>query len=243
MQLIPLDSALSTNTWLKEHPGLPHATFVSAREQTAGRGQRGNSWEAEPGMNLTFSVMLRPQAIAPDRQFAISRAVSLAIVDTLRRHLPDPGVIAVKWPNDIYVNDMKICGILIENALSSERIIRCIAGIGLNVNQRRFLSDAPNPVSMAMITGRSFSLGQLLRELSSDIIRRFEEEDSSGGNATAQEYASTLWRRDGFHPYATPGGDRFDAAIENVDPMGYLTLRHRDKTLSRHAFKEVSPIL
>ncbi|MDE6431375.1 MAG: biotin--[acetyl-CoA-carboxylase] ligase, partial [Duncaniella sp.] len=121
---------------------------VSARRQTAGRGQRGNSWESAPGKNITMSILLRPEGLHPSRQFVISRAVSLAITGVLRRYMPASAV-RVKWPNDIYVDDRKICGILIENVISSASIRQSVVGIGINVNQRRFLSDAPNPVSMA----------------------------------------------------------------------------------------------
>lgn len=243
MKIITLDSTPSTNTWLRKHPDTPHATFVAARDQTAGRGQRGNTWESEPGMNLTFSVIFCPKMIKPDRQFAISRAVSLAIVDILRNHLPHPESISVKWPNDIYAGERKICGILIENSISCEHIIRSIAGIGLNVNQKQFFSDAPNPVSMTNLAGRCFDLDQLLQETAETIIGRFEAEDAACGTLTEKEYMSTLWRRGDFYPYRTPDGDRFDADIAGVDQMGFLTLRHRDGTLSRHAFKEVIPIL
>ena len=126
---------------------LPHATVVSTYNQTAGRGQRGNSWESEPHKNLTFSVLLKPQHIIAREQFYISEIVSVAIVNTLRKYIIDQPI-AIKWPNDIYVNDDKICGILIENTLSGYSISQSIAGIGININQQTFLSNAPNPISL-----------------------------------------------------------------------------------------------
>lgn len=105
----------------------PHGLAVMAREQTAGRGQRGNSWEAEPGMNITLSLMLRPQGLHPGRQFVISQAVSLAIVDLLDTLVPGRKV-SIKWPNDIYIDDRKVCGILIENSITGLSITRCIVG-------------------------------------------------------------------------------------------------------------------
>lgn len=106
-----------------------HGYTIMARTQTAGRGQRGNTWEAEPGANITMSVLLRPQGLEARDQFALSEAVSLGITDTLARHGIDA---RIKWPNDIYVGDMKICGILIENSLAGSLVERSIAGIGLN---------------------------------------------------------------------------------------------------------------
>ena len=115
--IIHLESVGSTNTYLAGRAvDLPHATVVSTYCQTAGRGQRGNSWESEPNKNLSFSVLLRPQNIIARQQFYLSEAVSVAIVKTLKRYISNHRV-SIKWPNDIYVDDLKICGILIENTL------------------------------------------------------------------------------------------------------------------------------
>ncbi len=115
MNLIKLPETASTNTWLKENCAtLPHGSVALTDNQTAGRGQRGNSWEAEPGKNLTCSILLRPVALHPSRQFLISEIVSLAVVETLRELLSphiSPDRIKVKWPNDIYVDNLKIAGI------------------------------------------------------------------------------------------------------------------------------------
>ncbi|MDE5982764.1 MAG: biotin--[acetyl-CoA-carboxylase] ligase, partial [Duncaniella sp.] len=134
--IITLPEAGSTNTELAAIAAeSPHGTVVTTRCQTAGRGQRGNTWEAAPGRNITMSVLLKPETILAREQFAVSEAVSLAIVTVLRRHLPAEAHVAIKWPNDIYVNDLKICGILIENSLIGNRIGHSIAGIGININQ------------------------------------------------------------------------------------------------------------
>lgn len=242
-RVIVVDSVDSTNSYIKQLTDAAHATVVACREQTAGRGQRGNHWEAEPGKNLTFSLLIRPTGISAANQFSISRAVALGIVDVVKRHLGPDSDVAVKWPNDIYVGDRKICGILIENSLTGSVIVRSIIGVGLNVNQTEFRSDAPNPISLKQLTGDDYDLDALLGETVDAIVSRVEEENASRGEASAEEYFNNLWRRDGFHPYSTPAGERFDAAIESIDSMGFLTLRHRDSTLTRHAFKEVHHIL
>ena len=145
----------STNTELARlaDEGAPHGTVAIAECQTAGRGQRGNTWESAPGENVTMSVLLHPDGIEPRRQFAISEAVALGVAETLDIYLPAGMRAEVKWPNDIYVGNRKICGILIENRITSTTIERAIAGIGLNVNQELFVSDAPNPVSLRQLTG------------------------------------------------------------------------------------------
>lgn len=238
---IRLDTADSTNSRLAAMTEAPHATVLCAREQTAGRGQRGNTWEAEPGRNLTLSMLLRPDSLEAHSQFAVSEAVALGVALTLDRYLGADTPTAIKWPNDIYVGDRKICGILIENTLAGRRIERSIAGIGLNVNQKRFVSDAPNPVSMAQIAGHEFPLDQVMTTLCSEIAALFDRHIASGCLESLHElYIARLWRREGLHPYRdTATGERFLAAIDSIGPMGHLTLRDASGSLRTFAFKEV----
>ncbi|MDE7136627.1 MAG: biotin--[acetyl-CoA-carboxylase] ligase [Muribaculaceae bacterium] len=252
MNVIRLKQTSSTNTAMKGMDGLEHGTVVVTDNQTAGRGQRGNSWEAAPGKNLTFSVLLEPQNIAARSQFAISRAVALAVADCIAHWLRRDDV-RLKWPNDIYVGDDKICGILIENTLEGDRIARSVVGVGINVNQREFMSDAPNPVSMWQIAGMDFDLDILLEDVVNTILSYVAAEDCSGGHASEREYMERLWHADGFYWFAegnaridgTPVGDNdsrkvFEARIIGIDGSGMMTLQRRDLTLSTYAFKEVS---
>ena len=246
MAVINLPSVPSTNTWAKEHAEeLCHGDIVATPCQTAGRGQRGNHWEAQPGLNLTFSIFLRPKAIAPARQFLISEIVSLAVAETLRRHLPESPThrISVKWPNDIYAGDRKIAGILIEHTVSGGGIAHTVVGIGLNVNQRKFVSDAPNPVSMAMIAGKDFNTETIMHEIARQIT------EQTGGIPHSPtihaDYLASLWRNDGLpHQFSTPGGGTFRAVIEDVSETGMLRLAPADGAPPREfAFKEVAFIL
>lgn len=238
-----LQQTTSTSSYLRsELPDAPHGTVVTTHTQTAGRGQRGNSWEAEPGRNLTFSVMLRPDGADARSQYAVSEAVATAIASTLRPLVDRPELLTVKWPNDIYYGDRKLCGILIENTLTGLRIDRSIAGIGINVNQTEFLSDAPNPVSLKQLTGREYDLDRLLEDTVRAILEAVDAL-RQGHAETHRRYLSMLWRREGLHPYSTPAGEVFMAEIADVAPTGLLTLRHADGTLSTHAFKEVTAIL
>lgn len=242
MNIIELEETASTNTYLRGMTDAPHGTVIAARRQSAGRGQHGNTWESEPDANLTFSILVRPAGIPPVKQMAISRAVSLSIVRWLDRYLPDGMEASIKWPNDIYVGDRKICGILIEHVLTAGRIERTVIGAGININQTAFYSDAPNPVSLTQLTGLTYPLDSMLREVTADIISLVEAEDRAGGDLTATDYMSRLWRRNGFHPYRDAAGD-FTARIADVAPDGTLTLLRPDNTLSRYAFKEVTAIL
>lgn len=240
-----LEACTSTNELLSRSESEENGLVICARTQTAGRGQRGNSWEAEPGKNLTFSMLLRPRNIAAARQFELSMLVSLGIVAALG----EAGVEArIKWPNDIYAGDRKLCGILIENSISGGRIERSIAGVGLNVNQTRFLSDAPNPVSIKNITGRDTQLEPLLESVCSKILDELAAYEASPDAGRLKErYRSLLWRGDGvaypFRDAAT--GEEFLAAIADVAPDGTLSLRGAsDEAPIRHyLFKEVEFLL
>lgn len=245
MDVVRIESVGSTNTWMTSRAeDFSRDTLVYAVEQTAGRGQRGNSWEAEPGMNLTASALLHPRGIEACRQFFISEAVALAVVDLLGLHSIRA---SVKWPNDVYAgDDRKICGILIEHSLLGREIRHSIAGVGINVNQREFLSDAPNPVSIRQITGEETDIGALALSFAGILESRMARIASPEECAlTHREYLAALWCGDGRpHPFADRlRGDRFMASIAAVDPDGILTLADTDGNQRKYAFKEVEFIL
>ena len=222
---------------------LPSGTVIHTPRQTAGRGQRGNSWEMEPDKNLAFTYLLKNPAVAPADQFYISEAASLAIVDALSVVLPG---VSIKWPNDIYYGDRKLAGILIEHSLTSRQISQTLIGIGLNVNQQRFVSDAPNPVSLWQITGEEYDLTELLHGICNR-IEQYTEFDQYGESDFAHlhsRYMSHLYRNDGaMHRFALPSGEQFDAAIDDVRRDGILTLRHADGKMGEYAFKEVAFVI
>ena len=235
-----LDSCTSTNAILAARPDAPHGTIIATREQTAGRGQRGNSWEAEPGKNLTFSLLLRPEGLPAPRQFELSMVVSLAIADAIDQALPAGLHTTVKWPNDIYVGLEKICGILIENKLAGRLIERAIAGIGINVNQRVFLSDAPNPTSIILHNGGATTdLDQLLAAVGSRILSYWAAYEANPDlQALKSKYFSRLMWTDGSHTFTDANGS-FSAHITDVDPDGTLTISNGRS----YAFKEVAYVI
>lgn len=240
MEIIWIEEADSTNNYLKERVGaLPHPVMVAAKRQTAGRGQRGNSWEAAPGLNLTFSILIRPEGIKARDQFAISELTALAMVSTLR----DFGIQAkIKWPNDIYVADRKICGILIENSILGDSISHSVIGVGLNVNQDIFLSDAPNPVSMRNITGKAYDLPSVGLRVRHNFLKFLQRVSNPGD--LHKEFKEILWRNDGLrHKYLDAASRKeFMAEIADVEPDGHLLLK-ADDCIRRYAFKEVVAIL
>ena len=152
--------------------------------------------------------------------------------------------ITIKWPNDIYVGDKKLCGILIENALCGPVIDTCIVGIGININQELFVSDAPNPVSLKQLNGRDNDRGDILEEIYQNILNYYDYlADNWQNNDIKQslyyEYMNNLYRRIGYHNYSTPEGEHFRAEIEDIGPQGHLTLRLESGELRTFAFKEV----
>lgn len=227
-QIVHIDETDSTNRWLRNSQGenpSPCCKAVWADFQTAGRGCGTNVWESERGQNLTFSVLIHPTDIPAQRQFTISMAAALAVVDALADYADG---FSIKWPNDIYWHDRKICGMLIENRLTEGMIKDSIIGIGLNVNQQRFVSDAPNPVSLRQIIGRATDRQELLEK----VLNRLSLP------ADANRYRSLLYRREGYHPYRDAAGD-FEARLEAVEDDGHLVLQDTDGHTRRYAFKEV----
>lgn len=162
--IIWLERVDSTNDEARRHISeIDNLSVVSALEQTKGRGQRGNRWSSQPGENLTFSLVVKDFRIKANEQSAISQTTALSLVDLLSRHEIKA---RIKWPNDIYAGDEKICGILIENSLKGSEIDWSIIGIGLNVNQTTFPEDLPNPTSMKLCTGNSnpYNTREILEE-------------------------------------------------------------------------------
>ena len=237
-RIIRLQKTDSTNNYLHAlacPEQLGEGSVVWAEFQTAGRGQIGNSWESAEGENLTFSVVLYPTFLLANRQFLISQITALSVKQTLDRYVDD---ITVKWPNDIYWRDRKICGMLIENDLAGQFIYSSILGIGININQKEFKSNAPNPVSLYQIIGkrtdREKFLQEFLERLYANYLLLLQEKEV----LIQEAYRQSLYRREGFHLYEDANG-RFEAAIEEIEPSGYLHLRLRDNTIRRYEFKEV----
>lgn len=227
--LIILPETDSTNNYLtqlcnEQQSAVREFTTVIAERQTAGKGQRGNSWESEDCRNITFSFVLYPTFIEARRQFILSQIVSLSIKEELDEWTKG---ISIKWPNDIYWNEKKICGILIENDLSGHHIGRSISGIGVNINQETFRSDAPNPVSLKQITGqeheRYLILANIMRRLKEYYILLQTDSSGNAANCIAERYARSLFRREGFHRYADADGE-FLARLLCVEPDGRFIL-------------------
>lgn len=229
-----------------------HGTVVYTDRQTAGRGQRGNSWESEPFKNVTMSILLHPENVAPNQQFWLSEISALAVERVLSKYI---GNVSIKWPNDVYYKDFKICGMLIEHSLLGGKINYTIPGIGINVNQRVFLSDAPNPISLVNVLGHEVPTSEILDGLVDEILTMCDQLPEKA-EEIHREFLSKLYRRDGFHEYQSTirstsadglsvleEGEHFQARIVNVHPDGMLDLITTEGHIHTFAFKEVAFIL
>ena len=246
------DTIDSTNTrLLADQAGLPDRTVYAALFQTAGRGQKGNRWESRPGENLTFSILVKPSQLSVREQFILSQVVALGLLDFLR----EEGVVAtIKWPNDIYVGDRKICGTLIENVLSEGRVAAAVAGIGLNLNQRVFDPAIPNPTSLTLHTGKVYDVRETLPRVLAPISARCDKLGSPyARNGYDAEYLEHLYRRGEWRqfeempasdvPTEHRAGRRIDARILGIDNAARLLLEHTDGTLHAYSFKEIKYII
>lgn len=244
--IIWLGEVDSTNSEARRHiSDIDNLSVVSALSQSQGRGQMGNTWSSAPGENLTFSIVMKPEglnAIRARDQFVLSEAAALTIVEFLSGHDIQA---EIKWPNDIYVGNRKICGMLIENSLRGDTISHSIIGIGLNVNQRNFDINLPNPTSMAILSGIGTDIRKALEEIT-DTFRSICETmlaSSEGRTRLRSLYLSRLWRLDEEHSYVeTATGKAFTGTIKGVSPTGRLLIETADGSLKEFAFKEISYI-
>lgn len=245
--IIWLGEVDSTNSEARRHiSDIDNLSVMSALSQSQGRGQMGNTWSSAPGENLTFSIVMKPEglnAIRARDQFVLSEAAALTIVEFLSGHDIQA---EIKWPNDIYVGNRKICGMLIENSLRGDTISHSIIGIGLNVNQRNFDINLPNPTSMAILSGIRTDIRKALEEIT-DTFRSICETmlaSSEGRTRLHSLYLSRLWRLDEEHSYVeTATGKAFTGTIKGVSPTGRLLIETADGSLKEFAFKEISYII
>lgn len=230
-RIIHIEETDSTNRWLKAHG--EGTMVVVADYQTAGKGCGTNSWESERGKNLTFSMLIHPTDIPASQQFRITEVVSVALCEVLEQYIGD---VSIKWPNDIYMGDKKICGVLIENRLQGNVIVDSIIGIGLNVNQTEFVSDAPNPVSLRQLLGREIDREALLH----DFLETLETVSSS--ETTYSAYRNKLFRLGKQAVFSDETG-RFEGTIQDVETDGRLLIKDLSGQARRYAFKEVQFVI
>lgn len=229
------DELESTNTTAA---GLPRSeikdkSVVLTYRQTQGRGQVGNKWECSPFRNISITVIFRPERLEACNQFAVSMVISLGCKDFIDRYVEG---CTIKWPNDVYVGEKKIAGILIEHFIAGAYVGHSLCGIGININQPGFVSNAPNPVSLLQLTGKEYDLHTALEELLACIGRRYAQ--IGGYKRLEADYLDNLYRKNGIFAWRDEHG-LFRGEIFGVDEYGQLIIRDTEGTLRVYAFKEV----
>lgn len=241
-RIIHLKETNSTNAYLRnllQTERLPEGSVVYVDFQTAGRGQLGNVWESEEGKNITFSVVIYPDVIPANMQFVISEIAALSVKETLDCYTDG---CTVKWPNDVYWHDKKICGMLIENDLSGKFIYQSILGIGININQQIFRGDAPNPISLSLVTGKEYDRDEVLSKFLEIFYDKYLTVLKGDLDVIHKTYKAALYRGEGFYSYKDENGT-FNACIHEIEPSGHMLLRLENGEIRRYAFKEVSVVL
>lgn len=234
------DKLPSTNDYAAEllNNGSPEAgTIIVAGEQTKGRGRRGRSWFTDADNNLTLSVILYPQFINLNDQFYLNKLVSLAISDIIMEL--SIGHVAIKWPNDVYIGNNKVAGILIQNNIQSHQIQSCIIGIGLNVNQAEFPDYLPNPTSLYLETGQLFDLTTILKRLLNALSNYYAHLTVGELTYLDAMYLERLYRRHGMHRFLTPNGKLIKGRVDHVNIKGELVIVDQKEKKTSFSFNEI----
>ncbi|NVO01765.1 MAG: biotin--[acetyl-CoA-carboxylase] ligase [Bacteroidetes bacterium] len=242
-QIIEIKTVNSTNEYarkLSKETKEIDGTIVFAIEQTAGKGQDGNYWESEPDKNLTISVILKPIFLEPNLCYLLNKTIALGVADFVKSNLPDQSSsVKIKWPNDIYVDNKKIAGILIQNSFLGNSFSESIVGIGININQTKFLSDAPNPVSLKNITGKNLPLKNSLKNLCSFLDKRYQQLQNLKIETINEEYRSELYRLNELSEFII-SKKKVSAKITGVSEYGKLIIEQKNKEISEFDLKEIS---
>jgi BirA family biotin operon repressor/biotin-[acetyl-CoA-carboxylase] ligase len=237
---VVLEEVNSTNNYISGHlDQMTEGSVIVAKAQIAGRGQGKNFWESEPGLNLTFSVLLTPTFLRIQDQFYLSKVISLAVADFVSLYADN---VSVKWPNDIYIGHKKVSGILIENSVFQDFMQSSIVGIGINVNQTIFRSGAPNPVSISQLTGETYDLNELLDILLDLIDFRYQMLKEHDFDTIDQLYFDFLYRRNKLTSFKADDV-LFKGTIVGVEPTGELIIRDEAGQMREFLYKEVEYVL
>lgn len=225
--LISLEIVESTNDYARNLLAKTkplEGTAIIAHNQTRGRGQIGNIWLSEPGKNLTCSIVLYPNFISAAKQFGLTQAIALGIMDALEVLLGKP--IAIKWPNDIYCGDKKVAGILVENTISGQNLSDSVVGIGLNVNQTDF-NGLPNATSLSVLAGTPLDMEQVRNTLFAHLEKRYLQLRQGHLEQLNHDYVQHLYRLNQWHEFKTPSGMR-QGRILGINGFGQLQLETTD---------------
>lgn len=239
------DTLFSTNEYAidllsKSKPS--EGTVISAHHQTAGRGQYGSRWYSEGGKAITLSVILRPIFLNISQQFDLNIAVALAVFDFVCINATDVDL-HVKWPNDIYIGNKKLGGILIQNSISNRKIASSVVGIGLNVNQLHFSPELPNPTSLLLETKHEFDIRKLIEDLCLSLEVRYLQLKAGKIEALRNDYYQILYKFQIPTKYERAGGNQFVGIITGISPEGRLCVQNERGVIEVFGLKEIKILL
>ncbi len=237
-EVLEIESVDSTQTFLidmEEREELQEFFTIYTTNQLAGKGQGEHKWESEKDKNISFSLLLRPFFIAPDKQFVITQIISLAILNTLE----DLGVedVKIKWSNDIYVKENKICGILVQNKIVGKEIFASYVGIGININQTKF-SFAPNPTSFCLEMGKEFDKREVFHKVMLNIINLYTKYKCNVLPDIKQQYLDNLLFINEYRDYEYLN-KKITAKIISVNSFGHLILEGKNKEIYTAELREI----
>ena len=240
--IIQLQAVSSTNQYAAElllKEKIEEGTVICAFKQYSGRGSIDNIWESEDGKNLTVTFIFYPEFLPAAKQHILNKAAALAIHDMLSQILDgEKNKIKIKWPNDIYIDHKKVSGLLIENSFQMNCFTHTIIGIGININQKIFLSNARNPVSLTNITGITYNLNECLLQLFKCMNTRYKQLKALHYNLIDEDYLSALYEK-GIQRSYKKNGQLINATIIGVNNFGKLLLEMENSELNAFDFKEL----
>ncbi len=243
-QILRTNSIPSTNVYAlsmisknKAEDGM----VVITNDQTAGKGQEKNYWESKPGENLTFSIIVKPKGLQPSKQFMLNKITSLAVYDFVNSEI-STGLTSIKWPNDVYVGNKKIAGILISNIILGNEISWAVVGTGININQVKFERDAPNPVSLKLINSLTYNLENCLERVLHFFDLRLKQLLEFDFKSIDSDYLNKLYRK-GISTDFIYENRKLNATITGIGEFGHLILQSEDGETIMCDQREIKMIL
>lgn len=236
-----LDSTNETANELVNKKEVKEGTVILSEFQRQGKGQQGNYWESEAGKNLTISIILYPAFLPPEKQFMLTKVVSLAVQEFIQLIIPEADV-KIKWPNDIYVRNRKVAGILINNAIQGNKLTYTVVGIGVNINQTQFMSNAPNPVSFYQISGIHHDMEYCQEVLYKTLNKWYATLKNQNFKLIDTNYINSLYQFGVFKKYVILKKN-INAKIVGVSSYGKLLLENIHQKTFECDLKEVEFVI